>query len=471
VNLLAVELNDAGITVAGEAGVLAHEPGYVLAAGGKTVAGNEAYRRARLQPRHTSNRHWATLSLEPGSAGVDAKRSAAELAYAQLQALWQGIGDGAAAVLVVPGAYSSAQLGVLLGIAQECGIDVRAMVDAAVAGSARPYPGRQLLYVDASLHRVSVTALEQGEEAVVRAEHALESGLASLRDVFARRIAEFFVLATRFDPFHHAESEQALYDRLPGWLEQLHDNEKAELTLPHGGEELSVTAERELVLRPATSFYRAIVQLIARSREANKGVVVQISQRLAALPGFAAELARLDDAHIEMLAAGHAPLAALTSRALVESSQGGSGGVKLLKHLPWRASAVDIPAGATSASAASAASPAAAAAAAPAALAPTHVVYRGRAYRVDGGGVVVGREPVDGRRTIVVGDQGGVSREHAVVSYRDGELRLHDMSRYGTFVNEKRVSGETVLKPADVIRIGSPGAELMVIGLEANDGV
>jgi pSer/pThr/pTyr-binding forkhead associated (FHA) protein len=45
------------------------------------------------------------------------------------------------------------------------------------------------------------------------------------------------------------------------------------------------------------------------------------------------------------------------------------------------------------------------------------------------------------------------------------------MSRYGTFVNEKRVSGETVLKPADVIRIGSPGAELMVIGLEANDGV
>ena len=49
---------------------------------------------------------------------------------------------------------------------------------------------------------------------------------------------------------------------------------------------------------------------------------------------------------------------------------------------------------------------------------------------------------------------------------RDGELKLIDLSRYGTFVNEKKVAGETTLQRADVIRVGSPGAELQVVSME-----
>ena len=49
---------------------------------------------------------------------------------------------------------------------------------------------------------------------------------------------------------------------------------------------------------------------------------------------------------------------------------------------------------------------------------------------------------------------------------RDGELKLRDLSSYGTFVNEKKVAGEATLKRADVIRIGSPGAELHVVDVE-----
>ena len=43
---------------------------------------------------------------------------------------------------------------------------------------------------------------------------------------------------------------------------------------------------------------------------------------------------------------------------------------------------------------------------------------------------------------------------------------LRDLSSFGTFVNEKKVAGETALKRADVIRIGSPGAELHVVDVE-----
>ena len=155
--------------------------------------------------------------MEPGSAGADIGKSAAELAYAQLESLWKKTGQGVAdVVLVVPGAYRTEQLGLLLGLAQECGMPVRALVDAAAAASVRPYPKQQLLYVDAGFYRVSVTLVDQNGEAQVRTEHALAQGLGGVHDMFARRVADHFVRATRFDPFAHADTEQALYDRLPG---------------------------------------------------------------------------------------------------------------------------------------------------------------------------------------------------------------------------------------------------------------
>ena len=152
---IAIEINDSGLAVANEAGVLAIEPGFARIDGGKIVTGEPARARARLNPRQTSSRFWSALSMDPGSAGSDIRKSTAELAYAQLESLWQRFGAGVTAVvLVVPGGYRTEQLGLLLGLAQECGMPVRALVDAAAAASVRPYPKRQLVYVDASLYRV-----------------------------------------------------------------------------------------------------------------------------------------------------------------------------------------------------------------------------------------------------------------------------------------------------------------------------
>ena len=105
------------------------------------------------------------------------------------------------------------------------------------------------------------------------------------------------------------------------------------------------------------------------------------------------------------------------------------------------------------------------------AVAPTHVVHRGVAHAVGRAALHIGREAVNGRRTIIIDDlHQAVSRSHCEVMRRDGELLLKDISRFGTFVNEKRVSGEAVLHPADIIRVGSPGEELQVITVEAHNG-
>ncbi|HET7609636.1 MAG TPA: FHA domain-containing protein [Gammaproteobacteria bacterium] len=453
---IAIEINDAGLAVATESDVLAVEPGFARIEGGKIVTGEQARARARRQPRQTSSRFWSALSLEPGSAGADIGKSAAELAFAQLESVWQRVGsDATAVILVVPGGYRTEQLGLLLGLAQECGMPVRALVDAAAAASVRPYPKRQLVYLDASLYRVSLSLLEQNGEAQVRAEHALAQGLAAVTDAFARRIADHFVRATRLDPFTHAETEQALYDALPEWLEALQREERFELALKYRNEEFRVTAERDAVLGVAKGPYRAFIQLVAQHREPGKRLVLQLSDRIAALPGLVGELSRLDDSQIERYAPGHAARSVLLVPSIAESQ----GDVKLLKRVPWR----EAPSEDASDAARSAAEPRPMLARA---TPPTHVVYGGLAYRVGAAGLAIGREADPQRRTIVLTGSNGVSRLHCEVVLRDGELKLRDLSSYGTFVNERKVAGETTLSRADVIRIGSPGAELHVVDVE-----
>jgi hypothetical protein len=456
---LAIDINDASLVVANDSAVLAVEPGFARVDRGKILTGDAAKAGARLQPRQTSNRFWNALSMEPGSAGADIGKSAAELAYAQLQSLWRKVGEGVTdVVLVVPGAARTDQLGVLLGLAHECGMPVRALVDAAAAASVRPYPGKQLVYIDAGLHRSAVTLVDQNGEAHVRADHVLNQGLSGLADTFARRIADLFVRATRFDPFAHAEAEQLLYDRLPQWLEKLPQGERLELQLEYRNEQIKVPADRDTVLGAAHGFYRALRQLIAQHRERGKSLVVQVSDRLAALPGFLTELARLDDAEIESFELGHAARSVLLARSLVASQ---SAQVKFVKRLPWRAeprAAAPLPRPTASVSTTTTTATA---------QPPTHLVFAGFAYRVGADGVVIGREQDPERRTVVLGEgSSGVSRVHCEVVLRDGDLRLRDLSSFGTFVNERKIEGDVTLQRGDVIRIGSPGAELHVVNVE-----
>src|SRR5690606_29364378 len=108
--------------------------------------------------------------------------------------------------------------------------------------------------------------------------------------------------------------------------------------------------------------------------------------------------------------------AALAALAAELPAGPGRGQVKLLKRLPWRGPPVELRGESVPAAAAAAA----ASEPAPREAPPTHVVYQGVAYRVGAEGIVVGRAPVDGRRTIVVGeDANGVSREHCEIVLRD----------------------------------------------------
>ena len=458
---LAIEINDAELVIADQSGVIATEPGYATFVDGSIITGLDAYAQLRLKPRQTSNRFWDELSMDSGSAGIDAVDSSAELAFAQLNSIWKRFGKtGMDALLVVPGHYTREQLGLLLGLSQECKMPVRAMVNAGVAASTQPYPGCRLVYLDASLHRVSAVMIDQSDDVSERYEKGLNSvGLASLLDLLATRVAEIFVLQTRFDPFHRAETEQLVYDFLPDWLTKLQKEGHAELCLPYNGEEHRVEIKRDQLLSVADGFCKALVQLSLQFRKPGVDLVVQLSHRLRQLPGVTSEFQSLDSTHAISMDTGAAALGVLKG---LEGISQADDQVKLLKRLPWRGEAVQLnflePEKIVVVSNYD-----------QECLSPpcTHLVYRGIAYAVDSTSLFVGLEAVDGGHNIILGGgQEAVSRSHCEIFRKEGQLCLVDLSQFGTYVNEKRVSGEIALHPADVIRIGIPGEELQVIAME-----
>ena len=455
---LAIDINDASLVVAHEGEVLAREPGYALVENGRIVTGTEALRQARVKPSQVSSRYWTNLSVGSNTAGVEGIDSASELAHAQLKTLWTQIADKSDdVVLIVPNHYTREQLGVLLGLTQEIGIRVSGMLSSAAAVSARPYPGRQLVHLDVGLHRVSVTPLEQSDSVMALQEIGLEdTGLTSVMDLWAQRFSELFVLATRFDPLHRADTEQLIYDYLPGWLQSIQEKDVCEFELEHYQDIHRIEVRREQLLAAASGFYRALVQLVAQVRQGGASLVVQVSHHLGLLPGLMTELQRLDDALVLSLGPD-APVMGALAMPAVESK---SGQVKLLKRVPWREQAqvaVDKNVFQDSEKTPDAGS--------------SHVVYKGIAYPVGAEGLSIGRTKDKERRSIVLeGDHSGVSGSHCELVLRDGEVKLIDRSRHGTFVNEKRVPVETTLRPADVIRIGSPGEELWVISVGKDCG-
>ena len=293
----------------------------------------------------------------------------------------------------------------------------------------------------------------------MRAEHALAQGLAGVADAFARRIADMFVRATRFDPFTHAETEQALYDRLPEWLEALQREERVELSLKYRNEEFRITAERDAVLGVAhgcLSRRASSSSLSTASRASGSSCSCPIALRRCR--GSSASSRGSTTRRSSAFAAGHAARSVLLAPGRSRRAQGD---VKLLKRVPWREAPRDERRGderpcarsprrcsrarSRRRTSSTAASPIASA---PPASRSAAKRIRSAAPSCSSGSSGVSRAALRGRACATASSS------------------CATLSSYGTFVNEKKVAGETTLKRADVIRIGSPGAELHVVDVE-----
>ena len=215
-----IELNDAGINYSIDGNIVNSSPGFAVLDGDKLLLGTEAFKNARLLPRWTNNRFWNQLNSDPIPNGTSKIRHHADIAFSHLEQIWLEMQPQVNQVVVaVPGHYSREQLGLFLGMAKEAGIPIAGLVDNALITVAETQSHSNILFLDVSLHRITLTQLESdGALRKLENQTITESGLFTLWDRWANIVAKQFIQTSRYDPMHQAASEQLLFDQLPLWI-------------------------------------------------------------------------------------------------------------------------------------------------------------------------------------------------------------------------------------------------------------
>ena len=462
-SILGVELSDAGILVAGgdPPGLLKVDgdelasPGFALPEKKQMAVGTAAERKAHLYPRQILNQFWDQLNTEPLEQPNPFAHNHAEIAYEHFAKIWQRIQQHETEmVIAVPGYYTRAHLGLILGITNELGIHVKGFTPIAIAAVPDQLPQGIWLHLDLHLHRFEITYLQRTDQLSREESISAEGrGLSTLYRRWVDGIAEEFVRHTRFDPLHQAATEQELYDRLPGVLAQLNQNPSVHFEMTGGSKIYHVTLTRDLfgnMARPVMQeIRRLIVGFCDRYDPSASGRVLLLTDRLAHLPGVKKMLTGIEKCKMIALPAGSGALGALRFYdTLSQQKDDRSAPFLTTRPLPAeQAPAVE-----------------AIRQPSPAQQRATHILYRDLAYPIGETPLIIGLAAAKDASGIQIGGQvAGVSRKHCSVQLHGDKIVLDDHSTYGTYVDEEPVTGRKVLELGQVIRVGTPGEQLKLI--------
>jgi hypothetical protein len=451
--ILGIDLNDSAILVVDGRNEPATAPGYAVGHGGDILVGYDARKLARLHPRQTTNRFWQDLSDQPLANMMGGQVSAADLVHAQLEDLVAGFRDDLdGAIFVVPAHWSNEQLGLLLGVAEDIAVPVLGLVDSAVAATRSEYPGRTLLHVDASLHQLTIAQMSQSGRSSIQDRHAIDRiGIDRLERTCVELIARHFVESTRFDPLHDGQSEQTLYDNLYTWLGSLKTRKEVKLSMSFGGNDFSATVKAADVVAHIVDFVEPVVQNVRNLLSVGMPAAVQLTNRLAVFPGFVEAMARMAQVDVFVLEPGATASGAL-SRAIhlppIDE------GIRMTVALPWdRPPMADAGVVAESADESPDDD-----------RRPTHVLYDGRAYRLGSTAFSIGSELAPGDYGAALnGRVSGISRRHCSIRAGQHGVEVVDHSRFGTRLNGHTIDGAAILQSGDVISLGNPSSEFLLI--------
>lgn len=450
---LAAHLNDFAISVTDADRILYREPGFALLEDDHLATGDEAYSSARIKPRRINNRYWFDLKTTPFSDPRFRHMSAADLVSRQLEDIWKRVASpGDRLALAVPPYMNNDNLGLLLGIAMELNIDVVAMVDSSVCATRRNYQHAVPVHIDLSLHTAMLTRLMQEEQAQVERSAIIDDcGVLALYDNWIQIIAEAFVQQSRFDPLHTAETEQALQDNMPGWMSVAASADTVPMQLEYRGIVHQAEIESLEWVAAASPVYQNIVSNLRALFRAEDTPAIQLSDRAARMPGLADTLKTRVGGEVFLLGPG------ATARGLLQRCprDNSSGGLTLLRHLPWDQASIDVQSVDSATEGGR----------------PTHLLFGNHAYSIGSELLVLGAQAADGERWLdFQTEMPGVSRRHCTIGQEKGQCVVTDHSRYGTYLNGHRIDGSAVLQTGDVVRVGTPGFELRLITAEERHG-
>jgi hypothetical protein len=266
-------------------------------------------------------------------------------------------------------------------------------------------------------------------------------------------IAREFVRATRFDPLHEAASEQELYDRLPGVLSHLKNNSSMIFEIIGGSTPYSVSLERTDFINQADPVNNEILRLINRMQKkrimGQKPLALYLSHRLARLPGCREMLSTLKNARISVLNRGAAAMGVLQIWDQLAPGRNDKE-IQFFTSRPRHSLQPNHdrrPSGDP-----------------PTQTRPTHLLHRSTAYPIAEKPLIIGCAEEGEQNEIMITDRStGIAIKLCTIERRGAEIILKDFSDAGTFVDEKRVNGSTILNLGHIIRVGISGERLRLI--------
>jgi hypothetical protein len=443
-SVVIIELNDADIRVGSGREIVLRSPGYAITENDKIEVGIVAARQARLNPRAVYDRYWSNLNQDPLQSPTDYARHHADLAYAHLLALHEQAGKPDEVLFAVPGNFSNDQLALLLGLVEASPFQKTVgLVDVAVAAAAPVVPAGSCVHLDLHLHHVVLTNLVVADQ-VTRGEVQIIEGVgrAEMFDRCASAIADVFIAQTRFDPQHHAETEQMLYDQIPQCFQTLGQSSEATIEMQYRGTQYQTKITGDLVREALNPLYTKIAAAL------DGETLNLVGDRLAGLPGF-----------LELLPNTQA----LPETSVMDGCQ--SHLLKIHSAGPTLDFVTSLPANDKIAAAPeSAAVPVQSVASEPKATPvtrttpatrATHLMYEHRAYRL-------------GQAPLYLSLVDGVSKTKTAqsscqISQRGEELLAQVLADDALVLNGQRLQGQAPLQRGDVIAIVGTGVEYRLI--------
>lgn len=285
-----IELNDRGIKVGDESGIIVQSPGFALVVDDKLEVGETAEQQTRLQPTNSFNKYWHDLNLEPIAHG-NKIRHYADLAYAQLMHLAEVGEIKNDVIFAVPGNFSRQQLAILLGIAQQSPFTTVGVVDSALAAVVTAAQAEHIVFADIQLHQVVLTKLAIVDDHLVTEGVVQIPGVGNqnFMNLMMQIATDIFIQQCRFNPQHNAESEQQLYNQLPKWLMQNAKEKTLQLELKSASAMHTAKLPRETLINSLKEYYKKINEQISAITLSNNPQLL-LSKSLSELPGFQASL-------------------------------------------------------------------------------------------------------------------------------------------------------------------------------------
>lgn len=211
-----LDIKDLEVALLSSSGTV-KSPGYASLDDRDLIFGSPARAISRLNPGMSANQYWRDLSTQKSSANFPSIRHQADLAWNHLKSFDASELQNVSLV-AVPSHYTKDQIALLSGVLKSLEVSdslicKRSLLMAALHPQAE-------YQVDFQLHQLVVTKLEKQGAEIICGDMVEFPGLGLLgcSDALLKGIQARFIDKTRFDPLHHAITEQQLFNQL---MEQL----------------------------------------------------------------------------------------------------------------------------------------------------------------------------------------------------------------------------------------------------------